>query len=81
MYKRQIFGGFISGKLLDSAIIGILAYVVLTIMRMPDTILLAVIIGVTLSLIHIYCPALIQRHGGIHSAPEIGGALSDPAGS
>ena len=45
--SNEIFGGFISGKLLDSAIIGILAYVVLTIMRMPDTILLAVIIGVT----------------------------------
>ena len=28
-----------------------------------------------------HCPALIQRHGGIHSAPESGGALSDPAGS
>lgn len=45
--SNEIFGGFISGKLLDSAIIGILAYVVLTIMRMPDTILLAVIIGVS----------------------------------
>ena len=31
--SNEIFGGFISGKLLDSAIIGILAYVVLTIMR------------------------------------------------
>ena len=38
--SNEIFGGFISGKLLDSAIIGILAYVVLIIMRMPDTILL-----------------------------------------
>jgi predicted PurR-regulated permease PerM len=45
--SNEIFGGFISGKLLDSAIIGIISYVVLAIMRMPDTILVAVIIGVT----------------------------------
>lgn len=45
--SNQIFGGFFSGKLLDSAIIGVLAYIVLTIMKMPDTMLLAVIIGVT----------------------------------
>ena len=45
--SNQIFGGFISGKLLDSAIIGVIAYIVLAIMKMPDTMLLAVIIGVT----------------------------------
>ena len=45
--SNEIFGGFITGKLLDSLIIGILAYVVLVIMGMPDTVLLAVIIGVT----------------------------------
>lgn len=45
--SNEIFGGFISGKLLDSAIIGVLAYIVLAIMKMPDTMLLAVIIGVT----------------------------------
>ena len=45
--SNEIFGGFISGKLLDSAIIGVQAYVVLAIMKMPDTMLLAVIIGVT----------------------------------
>ncbi|MBO5522942.1 MAG: AI-2E family transporter, partial [Roseburia sp.] len=45
--SNEIFGGFISGKILDSAIIGVLAYIVLVIMRMPDTILVAVIIGVT----------------------------------
>lgn len=45
--SNEIFGGFISGKLLDSAIIGVLAYIVLSIMKMPDTVLLAVIIGVT----------------------------------
>lgn len=45
--SNEIFGGFISGKLLDSAIIGVLAYIVLAIMRMPDTVLIAVIIGAT----------------------------------
>ncbi len=45
--SNQIFGGFISGKLLDSAIIGVLAYIVLAIMKMPDTVLIAVIVGVT----------------------------------
>lgn len=45
--SNEIFGGFISGKILDSAIIGVLAYIVLSIMKMPDTILVAVIIGVT----------------------------------
>lgn len=45
--SNEIFGGFISGKILDSAIIGVLAYIILSIMKMPDTILIAVIIGVT----------------------------------
>lgn len=45
--SNEIFGGFISGKILDSAIIGVIAYIVLTIMKMPDTILVSVIIGVT----------------------------------
>lgn len=39
--SNEIFGGFISGKILDSAIIGVLAYVVLSIMKMPDTVLVA----------------------------------------
>lgn len=45
--SNEIIGGFISGKILDSAIIGVLAYIVLIIMKMPDPILVAVIIGVT----------------------------------
>lgn len=45
--SNKIFGGFVSGKLLDSAIIGVLAYIILAIMKMPDTVLVAVIIGVT----------------------------------
>jgi predicted PurR-regulated permease PerM len=45
--SNEIFGGFISGKLLDSAIIGVIAYVVLAILRMPDPVMIAVMIGVT----------------------------------
>ena len=45
--SHELFGGFISGKLLDSLIIGVLAYIVLSIMKMPYTMLVAVIIGVT----------------------------------
>lgn len=45
--SNQIFGGFITGKILDSAIIGVLCYVGLLILDMPYTILVSVIVGVT----------------------------------
>ena len=41
------FGGFISGKILDSTIIGIICYIVLLIMKMPYAVLVSVIVGVT----------------------------------
>ena len=41
------FGKFLSGKIIDSAIIGVLTFVVLTIFKMPYTILISVIIGIT----------------------------------
>ena len=41
------FHGFINGKLIDSLIIGILAFICLTIMDMPYVLLVSVIIGVT----------------------------------
>ncbi len=41
------FNGFINGKLIDSLIIGILAFICLTIMKMPYVLLISVIIGVT----------------------------------
>ncbi len=44
---NEIFGGFIKGKLLDSLIIGILCYIVLCIIKMPYTLLVSVIVGVT----------------------------------
>lgn len=43
----QIFGGFIIGKIIDSIIIGILCFIGCSILRMPYTLLISVIIGVT----------------------------------
>ena len=43
----EIFGGFITGKLLDSAIIGVICYIGCSILRIPSSILIAVVIGVT----------------------------------
>ncbi len=41
------FGGFIIGKLLDSAIIGVICFVVVSLMGMPYPVLLSVIVGIT----------------------------------
>ena len=43
----EIFGGFIVGKIIDSAIIGVICYLGCMIMRIPDAMLVAVVIGVT----------------------------------
>ena len=43
----NIFGRFLSGKILDSFIIGILTFVILSITKMPYTTLVSFIIGVT----------------------------------
>lgn len=43
----KIFGGFISGKLLDSLIIGILCFIGLSVLKMPYAVLISVIVGVT----------------------------------
>ena len=45
--SNEIFGGFISGKLLDSRIIGILCFICLYFMNMPYAVLVSVIVGVT----------------------------------
>ena len=45
--SHRMFGGFISGKILDSAIIGVIAYIGLVALRMPYSLLVAVIVGVT----------------------------------
>ena len=45
--SNQTFGGFINGKIIDSAIIGMLCFVVLTIFEIPMTMLISVVVGVT----------------------------------
>lgn len=44
---NKTFGGFIIGKILDSAIIGVLAFIFLAILRIPHYQLVSVIIGIT----------------------------------
>jgi predicted PurR-regulated permease PerM len=46
-YINTVFFGFLSGKLLDSLIIGIICFVALSIMNMPYTMLVSVLVGVT----------------------------------
>ena len=46
-YVHQVFGGFIVGKIVDSAIIGVLSFVVFSVTKMPYVLLISVIIGVT----------------------------------
>lgn len=43
----QIFSGFISGKLLDSLIVGVICFACLTVLKMPYALLVSVIVGVT----------------------------------
>lgn len=44
---NTIFAGFIIGKIIDSAIIGVLCFIGLSILKMPYTLLVSVIVGVT----------------------------------
>ncbi len=43
----RVFIGFFNGKIIDSAIIGVLSFVVLSLLGMPYVILLSVVIGIT----------------------------------
>ncbi len=47
LYADRMFGGFINGKIMDSAIIGVLCYIGCLIFRFPSALLVSVIIGVT----------------------------------
>ena len=62
-FVDQLFGGFLSGKILDSAIIGILCYIGCSIFRFPDALLVSAIVGVT-NIIPFFGPFI----GGIPSA-------------
>lgn len=68
---NSIFSGFISGKLLDSLIIGMLCFLGMTIFDMPYALLISVIVGVT-NIIPFFGPFI----GAIPSALLI--LLSDP---
>lgn len=46
-FINRTFSGFIIGKIIDSIIIGIICFISLTIMDMPYTLLISVIVGVT----------------------------------
>lgn len=46
-FCNRTFGGFISGKIIDSIIIGIICYVVMSLMHLPYTALVSTIVGVT----------------------------------
>lgn len=46
-FANQAFGGFIGGKIIDSLIIGVLCFVGLSILDMPYTLLISIIVGVT----------------------------------
>lgn len=45
--SNNTFGKFLSGKILDSCIIWVITFVILTIVKMPYTVLISVIIGIT----------------------------------
>lgn len=46
-FVDRMFGGFIDGKLLDSAIIGVLCYIGCAILRFPNALLISAIVGIT----------------------------------
>lgn len=46
-FVDRMFGGFIDGKLLDSAIIGILCYLGCLVFRFPNALLVSAIVGIT----------------------------------
>ena len=45
--SNYIFNGFIVGKIIDSAIIGVICYIVMTLFKWPYATLISVIIGIT----------------------------------
>lgn len=45
--SNETFGKFLSGKIIDSAIIGVLSFVVFSLFKMPYALLISVIVGIT----------------------------------
>lgn len=46
-YADQVFGGFISGKIIDSFIIGLICYIFMTIVQFDYAVLISIIVGAT----------------------------------
>ncbi len=69
--SNEMFGGFIIGKIIDSAIIGFLCFIGLSVLNMPYTLLVSVIVGTT-NVIPFFGPYI----GAIPSAILI--LLTDP---
>ena len=46
-YANKIFGGFFTGKVVDSIIIGVICYICMLILRLPYAALISVVVGVT----------------------------------
>ncbi|MCD8382877.1 MAG: AI-2E family transporter [Clostridiales bacterium] len=46
-FANRMFSGFISGRLLDSLIVGLICFVGMLIFRIPNAVLISVIIGIT----------------------------------
>lgn len=46
-YANKIFGGFITGKAIDSIIIGVICYFCMLILKLPYAALISVVVGVT----------------------------------
>ena len=63
-YADKMFGGFINGKIMDSAIIGVLCYIGCLIFKFPSALLVSVIIGVT----NVILPSSVWR-----VVPALGG--------
>ena len=62
-FTDRAFNGFLIGKIIDSAIIGVICYIVCSILNMPYTVLVSVVVGVT-NIIPVFGPFI----GGIPTA-------------
>ena len=68
-FTNRAFGGFISGKIIDSIIIGIICFFILNILHIPYAVLVSVIVGIT-NIIPFFGPFI----GAIPGALIIGAA-------
>lgn len=46
-FTNKTFGGFLNGKIIDSIIIGILTFIILSICKIPYTVLISLLVGIT----------------------------------